>query len=81
MGAVSKLLKMLKELKLPVIGVVENMEITKTGYVKDDVFKIGLSYLGSIGFDQNLEDAIGDPNKLLKSNFMNNLEKIINKIE
>jgi len=33
MGAVSKLLSILKELKLPVIGVIENMKMTESRYI------------------------------------------------
>ena len=35
MGAVSKLLLILKELNLPAIGVVENMKMTEGNYIKD----------------------------------------------
>jgi len=80
MGAVSKLLKILKELKLPVIGVVENMKMNESTYVKDNVTKMGLPFLNSVSFDQNLEDSIGLPDKLLETSFMNDFDKIVNKI-
>ena len=77
LGAVSKLLKILKELKISTIGVVENMKMTSSAFIKDEMGKIGMQYLGSISFDKNLEDSIGDPSKLLKTDFMNDLNKII----
>jgi len=80
MGAVSKLLKILKELKLPILGVVENMKMNESTYVKDNVTKMGLSFLNSVSFDQNLEDSIGLPDKLLETSFMNDFDKIVNKI-
>ena len=80
MGAVGKLLQLLKELKLPVIGVVENMKMIDSNYVKDSVSKMGLTYLNSIYFDQNLEGSIGDANKLLETDFMKDFGKIIDKI-
>lgn len=76
MGAVSKLLKMLKELKLPVIGVIENMKMNGSDYVENSVTKMGLVYLGEISFDKYLEDSIGIPNNLFKTKFMRDLNKI-----
>ena len=80
MGAVDKLLTILKELKLPVIGVIENMKMNDSDYINSIVIKKGLTYLNSIYFDHNLEDSIGEPSKLLKSDFMKNLDKIVEKI-
>ena len=80
MGAVGKLLQLLKELKLPVIGVVENMKMIDSNYVKDSISKMGLTYLNSIYFDQNLEGSIGDANKLLETDFMKDFGKIVDKI-
>lgn len=80
MGAVGKLLQLLKELKLPVIGVVENMKMIDSNLVKDNVSKMGLTYLNSIYFDQNLEGSIGDANKLLETDFMKDFGKIVDKI-
>jgi len=80
MGAVGKLLTILKELKLPVIGVVENLKMTESNYVNDIISKMGLSYLNSISFDNNLEDSIGKPDRLLETCFMKDLNKIVEKI-
>jgi ATP-binding protein involved in chromosome partitioning len=80
MGAVGKLLKILKELNLPVIGVVENMKMNSSEYIEDCVSSIGLSYLGSISFDKKLEDSIGIPDKLMRSGFMKDLENILTKV-
>lgn len=80
MGAVGKLLKILKELNLPIIGVIENMKMTDSKLVKDSVLKMGLTYLDYISFDSNIEDSIGYTNKLLKSDFMKDFDKIIEKI-
>jgi len=80
MGAVSKLLQLLKELKLPVIGVVENMKMAESNYIEDYVSKMGLTYLNSISFDKNLEESIGNASKLLETMFMKDFEKIVEKI-
>ena len=80
MGAVGKLLKILKELNLQIIGVIENMKMTDSRFIKESVSKMGLPYLDYISFDSNIEDSIGYTNKLLKSNFMKDFDKIIVKI-
>lgn len=76
-GAVSKLLKILKELKLPTIGVIENMTMTKSPFIRSEICEMKLSFLGSISFDKNLEDSIGKPDKLLETDFMKDLDKIL----
>lgn len=81
MGAVGKLLSILKELKLPVIGAVENMKMTEGDYIKDSVKKYDMVYLNSIKFDKDLEDSIGILDKLNKTSFMKDLDKIVSKID
>ncbi|KYK29690.1 ATP-binding protein [Thermoplasmatales archaeon SG8-52-1] len=79
MGAVNKLLKILKELKLPIIGIIENMKMKSSNYVNESVSEMSLNYLGAIAFDHDLEDAIGNVDKLNKSDFMKDFDKIIKK--
>jgi ATP-binding protein involved in chromosome partitioning len=76
MGAVSKLLKILKELKIPIIGVIENMVMTKSSFVKNEINQMNLIYLGSLSFDCNLEASIGIVDKLVETDFMNDLKTI-----
>ena len=80
MGAVSKLLKLLKELNIPTIGVIENMVMTKSSFVKNEINQMKMPYLGSLSFDYNLEKSIGLPDKLVKTDFMRDLDKIVEKI-
>jgi ATP-binding protein involved in chromosome partitioning len=80
MGAVSKLLFILKELNLPIIGVIENMKIVDSSYIKNTVSKMKIRYLGHISFDKNLEESLGDPDMLQSSDFMIDLNNILNKI-
>ena len=77
MGAVSKLLKILKELKLPIIGLIENMKMTDSSYVKDISNELKVNYLDPIDFDKKLEDSIGNMDNLRNSSFMNDLNKVI----
>ena len=80
MGAVGKLLSILKELNLPVIGVIENMKMNPSEYIEKSLLKYNLPYLNSIRFDENLEEYIGKPEKLSNSDFVNDLDKIVQKI-
>ncbi len=77
--AVSKLLRILKELRLPIIGVIENMQMKPSDYIKTNVSKLKISYLNSIKLDKNLEESIGEPKLLINSDFMKDFEKIIEK--
>ncbi len=77
LGAVSKLLKILKELKIPIIGVLENMSMTKSSFIKNEIDSMDLLYLGCISFDKNLEESIGKTNKLLETDFMKNLDDLL----
>jgi len=80
MGAVGKLLSILKELKLPVIGIVENMKMTEGDYIKNSINKYDMVYLNSINFDKDLEDSIGNPDKLVNTFFMKDLSNIVSKL-
>ncbi len=80
MGAVEKLLKMLKEQKLPILGVVENMKMKKDEYVKKSVSEMNIKYLGAISFDEGLEKSIGSTDKLHKTDFMKDMDEIVEKL-
>jgi ATP-binding protein involved in chromosome partitioning len=80
LAAVNKLLYLLKELNLPIIGVIENMKMSDSDYIWNSVTKMDLSYLNSISYDQNLEDSIGNADKLLLTDFMKDFEKIVSKL-
>lgn len=76
-GAVSKLLILLKELHLPLIGIIENMKINDLTTVMDYVKERNFNYLGHVFFDQDIEGAIGFPDKLMNTHFMKDFEKVI----
>ena len=77
MGAVGKLLRLLKELKLPIIGVVENMKMKQSDYIKKSVSDMKIRYLGFISFNEDIEEAIGNINKLKITNFIKELRFVI----
>jgi ATP-binding protein involved in chromosome partitioning len=64
---VKKQVALLCELKMPIIGVIENMKMVKANGVHQETEKLGLKYLGEIPFDPQVEDAIGNEAKLLNT--------------
>ena len=81
MGAVGKLLKILKELDIPIIGVLENMKMTESLFIKDTISKMNIPYIGSVSFDHDLEEAIGNGALLLKTKFMKELNNCLKRID
>jgi ATP-binding protein involved in chromosome partitioning len=64
---VKKQVNLLCELKMPIIGIVENMKMDKANGVQVETEKLGLRYLGAIPFDPQLEDAIGNETRLMST--------------
>ena len=81
MGAVSKLLSILTELKKPVLGVIENMTMDDSSFIECEVKRLQVWYLGKIRFDTSLEEAIGQPDRLFKTQAMKDLRMILQKIK
>jgi ATP-binding protein involved in chromosome partitioning len=81
MGAVGKLLTILLELKKPVLGVIENMTMADSSFIKKEVHRLQARYLGKIHFDEHLEESIGNPDRLLKTLAMKDLSRILQKIK
>ena len=73
---VKKQVNLLCELKMPVIGVIENMKMDQSNSVRVETEKLGLKYIGGVPFDLNVEDAIGNPDKLLKTKLGKTVQKI-----
>lgn len=77
---VKKLANLLKELGIPVIGVVENMKMDQSKSIHKQVERMGTAFLGEIPFDSLIEEAIGDVNKLSETAFAKKAEQIVRKI-
>ena len=75
-GAVEKLLKILIEGKLPLLGLVENMARDSNEYISKEASKLNVDYIGSLSYDANIEDAIGKPIKLLETTFAKDVLKV-----
>jgi ATP-binding protein involved in chromosome partitioning len=74
---VRKLINLLNELKIPIIGVIENMKIKQSSFVSQQVEGKGITFLGETPFDNELEEAIGNVNKLLETSFGKKIAEIV----
>jgi len=77
LAVAKKELQVLRELGIPIAGVLENMRIKEHAAVKEELSCYNVPFLGAILFDQNLEDTLGDACELLKTDFAVQLEKIV----
>lgn len=77
---VRKLVSLLKELRIPIIGVVENMKMTNSSTIKEKTRKLGVEFIEEIPFDPKVEEAIGDVNKLLNTVLAKKVGEVASKI-
>jgi len=77
--SVKKLIGLLLELKTPVIGVIENMKIKESPFIRQQVEDRRIKFWGEVPFDSHLEEAIGDVNKLLETKFSKKLGELVEK--
>jgi ATP-binding protein involved in chromosome partitioning len=74
---VKKLIKMLRVLNVPIIGVIENMKRGDSRLVTVGLKEFDVPFLAVIPFDEKIEDSIGDVNNLLKSDFAAKMKEIV----
>ena len=78
---VRKLLALLRELEVPVVGVVENMVMKPSSSIRQQVERLGYHYLGAIAFDPGLEETLGDVGRLMGTRFAEAVGVITSEIE
>jgi ATP-binding protein involved in chromosome partitioning len=76
---VKKQLNLLKELKVKIVGVVENMKSNKKNLIQTKTEKMGVKFLGVIPYDETLEDSIGNYDELLATDFSDKIDETIGK--
>jgi ATP-binding protein involved in chromosome partitioning len=74
--SVRRLLVLLKDLDVPIIGVCENMVMRPLGHVRKEVEGLGLEYLGSVAYDEGVEGSLGDPDALRNTKFYKELGEV-----
>ena len=78
---VEKFLKMLKELDIQIIGVIENMKARESSRAREAAEALDAPFLGEIPYDPLFEDALGDPKRLMETAFVEGMKKIIKNSE
>lgn len=78
---VRKLIDLLKEARVPILGVVENMHVNESTWIRQHVELKGVHYLGAVPYDSRLEENIGNIEGLLGTEFSFALKEISEKIE
>ena len=77
---VKKQVTLLQNLKIPILGVVENMKMKQTTDLQRKIENLGLKFLAEIPYDAEVEVSIRDENKLLKTAIGKKIEGIIGNI-
>jgi ATP-binding protein involved in chromosome partitioning len=72
---VKKLVSLLTEMKIQVIGVIENMKMEESHAIEKQTEKLGLKFLEAIPYDPKVEESIGNANKLLRTPFAKKVEE------
>ena len=71
-------MSLLQELKVPVIGLVENMKTNTAKNIQQQTEKLDIAFLGEIPYDLKIEEAIGDATKLLNSGLAPRVAEMVN---
>jgi MinD superfamily P-loop ATPase len=66
----------LRDLKAPIIGVVENMKMHRAKNIEQETKKLGLKFLAEIPYDLKVEEAIGDEKKLLDTTLAQRIKEV-----
>ena len=73
---VKKQVRLLQDLKVPIIGVVENMKMNRAKNIEQETEKLGAKFLAGIPYDPKLEEAIGDEMKLRDTALAQRIRKV-----
>ncbi len=72
-----KVIEMSKKSGKKVLGVIENMGISKDNEKENKLTFLDVPFLGIIGFDGEYESSLGSTDKLLRTQFAQDLKEII----
>jgi ATP-binding protein involved in chromosome partitioning len=73
---VKKQVRLLQELKVPIIGVVENMKMDREKNIEQETGKLGVKFLAGIPYDPKVEGAIGDETRLLDTKLAQGIREV-----
>jgi len=72
---VEKLIRLLKDLKIPIVGIVENIKVRESDLIREKAKEHSIPYLGEIPFDPQLEDSIGNVDRMLQTQFAQSIRE------
>jgi ATP-binding protein involved in chromosome partitioning len=75
-GSVRRALRLLTELRVPIVGVAENLRRDGDDSVAELAESFGLPFLGIVPYDSGLEEALGDPRRLRQTELFAAVERI-----
>jgi ATP-binding protein involved in chromosome partitioning len=78
--SVRRALRLLTELRIPVVGVVENLQREDARSVEEMAGEFGVPFLGAAPFDPGLEDALGDPARLRSTRLFAAIDRIAERV-
>ena len=73
---VKKQVHLLQDLKVPIIGVVENMKTSKAENIRQETKKLGAKFLTGVPYDLKVEDTIGDITRLLRTTMAQKISEL-----
>ena len=73
---VTKLSSLLESLKIPILGVIENMKMNNSRDTRRNAERLRLVFLAEIPYDPTVEEAIGNAKKLLHTKISAAIEKM-----
>ncbi|GIX06034.1 MAG: ATP-binding protein [Candidatus Poribacteria bacterium] len=77
LAVAERLLRLLKEQHLPLLGVVENLAWRESSHVAQLAERIGAPFLGVIHWDRTVEETLGHPERLIATPLAEELRKTI----
>lgn len=78
--SVRRLLVLFKNLGIKVKGVVENMVMKESDYIRSEVAELDLNYLGSLDYCEEVEESLGKPEVLAETVFYKQVGELVPKI-
>ena len=77
---VQKLVDLLKNVGVPIKGIIENMKMNNSKSTKSKIEELHLKFLEEIPYDLQIEESIGDVDKLMSTAFANKIRSVATKV-
>ena len=74
---VKKTVAVLSILRVPLIGLIENMKRPESPDIEEQARRMHIPYLGAVWFDQGLEESLGNASALAATAVARDIERIV----